>query len=129
MLTAEGCLPKAPEVSKKDWIPSNGFQNYFSKQMKKSIGSDGFQNYFSKQMKKSIFSDGFQNYFSKQMKKDIGSDGFQNYFSKQMKKSIGNQSKETLEEMLRNVFRICSGVNGNANTLNGCFYLYYLNLV
>ena len=49
----------------------------------------------------------------------IPSDGFQICFSKQAKNSIGYQSKDTICEMLRNAFRICSGQKGNGITSNG----------
>ena len=49
----------------------------------------------------------------------IPSDGFQICFSNQAKNSIGYQSKETLCDMLQNVFRICSGQKGHETTLNG----------
>ena len=49
----------------------------------------------------------------------IPSNGFQICFSKQAKNSIGYQSKETTCEILRNVFRICSGEKGNENTIHG----------
>ena len=48
----------------------------------------------------------------------LPSDGFQICFSQQAKNSIGYQSKETVCEMLRNAFRICSGQKGNENNLN-----------